>query len=367
MTIRLEIVKTHENGLARACKLFTRRGVIETPVFMPVGTQATVKAMTPEELKGVGAEIILGNTYHLYLRPGSNLIEEAGGLHGFMNWERPILTDSGGFQVFSLGKLRDIKDDGVLFQSHIDGSSHFLTPGKAMEIQRELGSDIAMVFDQCTPYPSPKEEALEAVIRTTRWAEKCLKVGVGEHQSLFGIIQGNVFRDLRKKSAKEITSLNFDGYGIGGLSVGEPKNIMNEMLDLTVPLIPVEKPRYLMGVGSPDYIVEGIRRGIDMFDCVLPTRIARNGAVFTSEGRLNMKNAVYARDFSPLDSQCSCYTCSSYSRAYIRHLIKANEILGVRLTTIHNLAYIIDITNRLRKGIIDGNFDQVAKEILKNY
>ncbi|NLO90246.1 MAG: tRNA guanosine(34) transglycosylase Tgt [Clostridia bacterium] len=367
MSLDFKIVKTLDNGLTRAGVIYTPNGVIETPVFMPVGTQGTVKAMTPDELKMVGAEIILSNTYHLYLRPGHHLIAEAGGLHKFMNWEKPILTDSGGFQVFSLGNLREIKEDGVVFRSHIDGSTHFFTPEKAMEIQRALGSDIAMVFDECTPYPCTEAEALESVKRTTKWAERCLKVNLNKGQSVFGIIQGSVFRPLRERSAAEITSLNFDGYAVGGLSVGEPKNLMYEVLDYTVPLMPNDKPRYLMGVGSPDCIVESIKRGIDMFDSVLPTRMARNGTVFTSKGRLTVRNAAFAKDFSPLDPQCSCYTCRNYTRAYIRHLIKAKEILGIRLTTIHNLSYIIGVVCRLRESIIRGNFDEVAEEILRYY
>jgi len=367
MGLKFEVIKVHKNGLARAGILHTPHGDVHTPVFMPVGTQATVKAMTPEELQRVGAEIILSNTYHLYLRPGHDVIAEAGGLHRFMNWPYPILTDSGGFQVFSLGNLREINDTGVFFRSHIDGSSRVLTPEKVMEIQRALGADIVMTFDECVPYPCSKEEALAAVRRTTMWAERCLAVELGKHQSLFGIIQGSIFRDLRGRSAREITSLDFDGYAIGGLSVGEPKDVMFGVLDYTVPLMGDNKPRYLMGVGSPDCIVEGIRRGIDMFDCVLPTRMARNGTVFTSEGRITVKNAHFARDFSPLDPACSCYTCSNYSRAYIRHLIKANEILGIRLTTIHNLEFIISIVRRLRKAIIEENFDEVADDLLKPY
>jgi len=367
MGIEFEVIKVHRNGLARAGILRTPHGDVHTPVFMPVGTQATVKAMTPEELQMVGAEIILSNTYHLYLRPGHDVVAEAGGLHRFMNWPYPILTDSGGFQVFSLGNLREINDTGVFFRSHIDGSSHVLTPEKAMEIQRALGADIVMTFDECVPYPCSKEEALAAVRRTTMWAERCLAVELGKHQSLFGIIQGSTFRDLREKSAREITSLDFDGYAIGGLSVGEPKDIMFGVLDYTVPLMEDNKPRYLMGVGSPDCLVEGIRRGIDMFDCVLPTRMARNGTVFTSEGRITVRNACFARDFSPLDPACGCYTCSNYSRAYIRHLIKANEILGIRLTTIHNLEFIISMVRRLRKAIIEENFDVVADDLLKPY
>jgi len=367
MAIRFETVKLHRNGLARAGVLHTSHGSIETPVFMPVGTQATVKTMTPEELCEVGAQIILSNTYHLYLRPGHDLIAEAGGLHKFMNWHGPILTDSGGFQVFSLGDLREIKDEGISFRSHIDGSLHFISPEKAMEIQCALGSDIAMTFDECVAYPCSEEEAEESVRRTTLWAQRCAEVKMQEHQSVFGIIQGNVFRHLRERSAREITACDFPGYAVGGLSVGEPKELMYEVLDYTIPLIPEEKPRYLMGVGSPDCLVEGVLRGVDMFDCVLPTRIARNGTVFTSEGRLTARNAEYKRDFSPLDKACGCYTCRNYSRAYIRHLLKVDEVLGIRLTTIHNLHFIIALVKELRQAILDDNLEHTARRLLAVY
>lgn len=367
MPLTFKVVKELDNGLTRAGVLETAHGTIETPVFMPVGTQATVKTMTPEELEAVGSEIILSNTYHLYLRPGHDLVAEAGGLHGFMNWDGPILTDSGGFQIFSLGHLVKIKDEGITFQSHIDGSSHVMSPEKAMEIQRALGADICMAFDECAPYPSSEEEAEDAVRRTTLWAKRCAQVEMQDYQNVFGIIQGNVYRHLRERSAEEICSLDFPGYGIGGLSVGEPKHLMNEMLDYTVPIIPKDKPRYLMGVGSPDCLVEGIRRGVDMFDCVLPTRIARNGTVFTSQGKITVRNAAYSRDFAPLDKECSCYTCSNYSRAYIRHLINVNEVLGIRLTTIHNLHFIISLMKKLRGAILDGTFEEVAEKIRAVY
>ena len=367
MAVKFETVKKYKEGLARAGILHTPHGIIETPVFMPVGTQATVKTMTPDELRMTGAQIILSNTYHLYLRPGHELIAEAGGLHKFMNWPGPILTDSGGFQVFSLGDLREIKDEGISFRSHIDGSLHFISPEKAMEIQRALGSDIAMAFDECAPYPCSEAEAEEAVRRTTLWAQRCAGAEMGEHQSVFGIIQGNVFRPLRERSAREIIACDFPGYAIGGLSVGEPKDLMYEVLDYTVPLIPEEKPRYLMGVGSPDCLVEGIIRGIDMFDCVLPTRIARNGTVFTSQGRLTVRNAHYKRDFSPLDKACECYTCKNYSRSYIRHLLKVNEVLGIRLTTIHNLHYIIHLVKDLRRAILEDTLEETAAKILAVY
>lgn len=349
--MRFNITKKSNECRARLGLLETSHSVIETPVFMPVGTQATVKTMTPEELQEIGAKIILSNTYHLYLRPGQEIVEEAGGLHKFMNWDKSILTDSGGFQVFSLGELREITEEGVTFRSHIDGSAHFIGPEKSMEIQRSLGSDIVMAFDECIPYPSTYDYVKNSVNRTTRWAERCRKVDLKPHQTLFGIVQGGVFKELREKSAKDLVSLDFEGYAVGGLSVGEPKEEMYKVLDYVVPLLPEEKPRYLMGVGAPDDIFEGIIRGIDMFDCVLPTRIARNGTVFTRKGKLVVRNAAYARDFSPLDPECDCYTCKNYTRAYIRHLINTKEILGIRLTTIHNLHFLMNLMKNIRKAI----------------
>ncbi|KKM09222.1 queuine tRNA-ribosyltransferase [Clostridiales bacterium PH28_bin88] len=365
--IRFDVIKVCQHTGARAGVLTTPHGFVPTPVFMPVGTLATVKTMTPEELVEVGARIILSNTYHLYLRPGHELIAEAGGLHRFMHWDGPVLTDSGGFQVFSLGDFRELSDDGVTFRSHIDGSSHFFSPEKATEIQMALGSDIAMAFDECPPYPCTWEEARRAVERTNRWAERCLKAHRGNGQVMFGIVQGSAYRDLREASARAITSLDFPGYAVGGLSVGEPKPLMYETLDYTVPLLPAEKPRYLMGVGSPDCLVEGVLRGIDMFDCVLPTRIARNGTVLTSRGKLVVRNAEYARDFRPLDPQCGCYTCRHYTRAYVRHLIKCNEILGLRLTTIHNLHFLISLMDDVRQAILDDRLPEFAKEFLAGY
>jgi queuine tRNA-ribosyltransferase len=309
MPVKYQLIKQDKETQARVGVLETPHGKIETPVFMPVGTLATVKTITPEELEELGAEIILSNTYHLYLRPGHDLIREAGGLHRFMHWRKPILTDSGGFQVFSLNDLRKISDEGVEFRSHIDGSSHFFSPEKVMEIEMALGSDIAMAFDECVPHPCTYEEAVKGVERTTAWAKRCKKAHNHPGQALFGIIQGSTFRDLRERSAREITEIGFPGYAVGGLSVGEPKPLMYEVLDYTVPLLPQDKPRYLMGVGSPDCLVEGVARGIDMFDCVLPTRIARNGTVFVPEGKLVIRNAEYARDFSPLDADCGCYAC----------------------------------------------------------
>lgn len=367
MSVRFQLLKTSKESQARLGKVYTSHGEIETPIFMPVGTQATVKTMSPNELEEIRAQIILSNTYHLYLRPGHELVKQAGGLHSFMSWNRPILTDSGGFQVFSLASLREINDEGVTFRSHIDGSKHFFSPEKSMEIQMALGSDIAMAFDECAPYPCSYEEAKQAMHRTTKWAERCLKSHCHPYQVVFGIVQGGLYKDLRIQSAKELSSLDFPGYGIGGLSVGEPKPLMYEMLEETIPYMPENKPRYLMGVGSPDCLVEGVLRGIDMFDCVLPTRIARNGTVMTSGGKLVIRNAKYANDFSPLDSECECYTCKNFSRAYIRHLLKANEVLGIRLTTIHNLAYLIELMNKIRSAIREDRIVQFSKEFFEKY
>ncbi|MCK9268343.1 MAG: tRNA guanosine(34) transglycosylase Tgt [Alkaliphilus sp.] len=352
MAIRYELIKVCKQSGARLGKLYTPHGTIETPIFMPVGTQATVKAMTPEELTEVNSQIILSNTYHLYLRPGHKLIERAGGLHKFMNWDRPILTDSGGFQVFSLGPLREISEEGVEFRSHIDGSKHFIGPEKAVDIQNSLGADIMMVFDECVSYPAEYDYVRASLERTTRWAERCKEAHNNtENQALFGIIQGGIYEDLRKQSAEEIIGLDFPGYAIGGLSVGEPKQLMYEILDSTVPLMPEDKPRYLMGVGSTDDLIEGTIRGIDMFDCVLPTRIARNGTAMTSQGRVVIKNSVHTESFEPLDPECDCYTCRNYTRAYLRHLFKANEILGLRLFTYHNLYFLLGLMKNIRQAI----------------
>lgn len=367
MTINFSVIQKDTSSRARLGLLDTPHGTVETPIFMPVGTQASVKTMTPEEVKEVGGRLILSNTYHLYLRPGHELIREAGGLHRFMNWDGPILTDSGGFQVFSLGPLRKISEEGVTFRSHIDGSEHSFSPEKAVEVQEALGSDIAMVFDECAPYPCTHEYALEALRRTTRWARRCKDAHKREDQSQFGIVQGSTFADLRRQSAQELVELDFPGYAIGGLSVGEPKELMYEMLDVTVEYLPAEKPRYLMGVGSPDCLVEGVVRGIDMFDCVLPTRIARNGTVLTRYGKLVVRNAEYARDFKPLDPACDCYACRNYSRAYIRHLIKAGEVLGIRLTTIHNLHFLQKLMQEIRDAIRKGTILQYREEFFKNY
>jgi len=367
-SISFDLLKEDKSTKARLGILHTPHGDIETPIFMPVGTKATVKSMTPEELKEMGAQIILSNTYHLYLRPGHDLIEEAGGLHKFMNWDKPILTDSGGFQVFSLGDMRKITEEGVDFRSFIDGSKHFISPEKSIEIQNALGSDIMMAFDECPPYPADHEYVKKSLERTTRWAKRSKDANKNpETQSMFGIVQGGVYRDLREQSAKEITDLDFPGYAVGGLSVGEPAEMMYEVLDYTVPLLPKDKPRYNMGVGSPDYLFESVIRGIDMADCVLPTRIARNGTFFTSHGKLTIKNAKHQRDFTPIDPECDCYTCKNYTRAYIRHLFKANEILGARLATIHNLHFLIKLMENIREAIREDRLLEYRDEFYEKY
>jgi queuine tRNA-ribosyltransferase len=322
---------------------------------MPVGTVGTVKAMTPEELKEIGAEIILSNTYHLYLRPGHKVVESLGGLHRFMNWDRPILTDSGGFQVFSLSALRKIEDDGVHFRSHLDGSKHFIGPAEAMEIQDSLGSDIAMVFDDCTPYPSTHEYAMNSLFRTLQWAERCRELQ-REGQALFGIVQGSLYEDLRKKSVQELVDISFDGYAVGGLSVGEPKEDMHRMIRFTGPLLPSDKPRYLMGIGDIHDMLVAVESGFDMFDCVMPTRNARNGTLFTSQGRVSIKREEYKSDKGPLDPECECETCRNYSRGYLRHMFLSREILSMRLNTIHNLAFYLQFFRNMRKSIAEGTF-----------
>ena len=356
---------------ARAGEFVTPHGVIKTPVFMPVGTLASVKAMSPRELEEIGSQIILGNTYHLYLRPGPEILSEAGGLHSFMNWQRPILTDSGGFQVFSLAKLQKITDEHVLCRSHIDGSQLTMSPEWSMHMQGVLGSDIAMCFDQCTELPTTHEKAEDAVRRTTLWAERSrdyfMKHNDPERQALFGIVQGAVFDDLRTRSAEEIISLDFPGYAIGGLSVGETHEEMYRVLDLLSGIMPRNKPRYLMGVGYPLNIVEGIARGIDMFDCVMPTRNGRNATVFTSTGRLNMRGAGYAHDFGPLDPECGCYACRNFSRAYLRHLAITGEILGARLFTWHNLRFTIRIAEQAREAIIEGRFLEYLEHFTQTF
>ena len=366
--VTYELIKKDSRTKARRGRVNTPHGPIETPVFMPVGTAGTVKAMKPEEVRDMGAQIILGNTYHLYLRPGHEVVKAAGGLHKFMNWERAILTDSGGFQVFSLGAMRKISEEGVEFRSHIDGSKHMLSPEKSMEIQNALGSDIMMAFDECAPYPADRNYVKNSLERTTRWLKRCKEYHKNtEQQSLFGIMQGGMYKDLRKQSAEEIVELDLPGYAIGGLSVGEPKEIMYEVLDDCVDYLPADKPRYLMGVGSPDCLFEGVERGIDMFDCVLPTRIARHGMAMTSQGRVNIKNAKYERDFTPLDPNCDCYTCRNYSKAYLRHLFKSDEILSSMLMTTHNLHFLVNTMAGIRKAIEEDRFLEYKKEFYDSY
>ena len=347
---------------ARRGRLHTPHGVIETPIFMPVGTQATVKTFTPDELKLCGAQIILSNTYHLHLRPGEDLIAEAGGLHKFMNWDRPILTDSGGFQVFSLSELRKLTEDGVEFRSHLDGSRHYFSPEVSVGVQEKLGSDIMMQFDECSPYPCDYDRARKAMHRTLRWLDRCMKAKTRGDQALFGIVQGAFYKDLRIECAKEMAKLDLPGFGIGGLSVGEPKEVMYDMLEAIAPYMPEHKPRYLMGVGSPDCLVEGVLRGVDMFDCVLATRVARNGTAFSQGGRLVIRNAAYAHDFGPMEEGCDCYACKNFSRAYIRHLFKAEEILALRLISIHNVRFLLRQMEQIRAAIEQDCMREYAEE-----
>ena len=366
--VTYELKKICKQSGARLGVLHTPHGDIDTPTFMPVGTQASVKGISPGELREMNAGIILSNTYHLYLRPGHELVREAGGLHKFMNWDRAILTDSGGFQIFSLSTLRKITEEGVYFNSHLDGSKHFLSPEKAMEIENALGADIIMAFDECAPYPSTYEYTKKSMYMTTRWAERCLKAHTNtERQSLFGIVQGGTFADLRKISAQDLVAMDFPGYAIGGLSVGEPAPLMYEMLEETVPLLPDNKARYLMGVGTPDYLIEGAIRGIDMFDCVLPTRIGRNGTCMTSHGKVIVRDAAYARDFGPVDPECDCPACRDHTRAYIRHLIKAGEMYGLRLTTLHNLHFLINLMKQVRYAILNDSLLDFRREFYEKY
>ena len=365
--VTYELIKQCPVTGARAGRLHTPHGSFETPMFMPVGTQGTVKTLSPEELKEMGAGFILGNTYHLFLRPGHDIVKKAGGLHRFMNWDGGILTDSGGFQVFSLGDLRKITEEGVDFRSHLDGSKQFLSPEKSMEIQMALGADIAMAFDECTPYPADYEYACSSMRLTTRWARRCLAAHDREDQALFGIVQGGMYKDLRQESAESLVGMDFPGYAIGGLSVGEPKPLMYELLEHTTPFLPAGKARYLMGVGTPDCLVEGVARGIDMFDCVFPTRVARNGTAITSRGRVVVRNAAFTDDFSPLDPECDCYTCNNYSKAYLRHLIRCDEIFGLRLMSLHNLHYLIHLMQRIRLAIMEDRFAAFQKNFWSNY
>lgn len=365
--ITYELIKQCPHTGARAGRIHTPHGSFDTPIFMPVGTQASVKTLAPEELKEMGAGIILSNNYHLFLRPGSKLVQEAGGLHKFMNWDRAILTDSGGFQVFSLGDLRKISEEGVTFRSHIDGSKKFLSPEIATQSQMDLGADIIMAFDECVPYPADFKYTRESMELTLRWAQRCKDTMTNPNQGLFGIVQGGMYKDLRIECANRLVDMDFPGYAVGGLSVGEPKELMYEMLDITLEHLPQNKARYLMGVGTPDCLVEGVMRGIDMFDCVYPTRVARNGTAMTWNGRLVIKNAQYEHDFHPIDEHCNCYTCRNYSRAYIRHLVRVNEIFGLRLLTIHNLHFLIDFMRQMRQSIMEDRFPEFYRKFTANF
>ncbi len=361
MSFGFRVTGKERDTRARRGVLGTPHGDVQTPVFMPVGTQATVKTMTPDDLIGVGAEIILSNTYHLYLRPGHGLISRFGGLHKFMNWDRPILTDSGGFQVFSHSELRKISEEGVKFQSHLDGSYHFFSPESAVEIQEALGADIIMCFDECTPYPSTYDYAKGSMEMTLRWAKRCKDARKRPDQALFGIIQGGMYKDLRERCTCELVGTGFDGYAIGGLSVGETKPLMYEVVDYTASLMPEERPRYLMGVGTPEDLVEGVMMGVDMFDCVMPTRNARTGTLFTSFGKLNIKAARYIEDGGPVDPECGCYTCRNFSRAYLRHLFHAGEILALRLNTLHNLHYYLGLMEEIRRAVTENRYLEFRK------
>lgn len=366
-SFQLEATQSTPVGTARAGQVQTPHGEITTPVFMPVGTQASVKSLSPDELKGVDAQIILGNTYHLYLRPGADLVEKFGGLHGFMGWNRPVLTDSGGFQVFSLSHNNKIDDEGVTFKSHLDGSTHRFTPEMVMRVEEQLGADIIMVLDECTPFPSSHEYNRKALSRTHSWAERCLRAHSRPDQALFGIVQGSTFLDLRRESAQTLSALDFPGYGIGGLSVGEPKEEMHHSLEETTPLLPETKPRYLMGVGSPEDLVECVARGIDMFDCVLPTRVARNGALLTQDGRLPIKSPRFAAIQEPIEPDCDCYTCQNFTLGYLHHLFRAKELLAYRLNSIHNLRFMTRTIAEIRSSILDNTFNLYREEFLARY
>lgn len=360
--IDFKLIKTDSSSAARLGSLTTPHGKIDTPIFMPVGTHATVKAMTPEELTEVGAQIILANTYHLYMRPGHELVARMGGLHEFMHWQGPILTDSGGFQVFSLGELRKITEEGVKFQSHLDGSYHFISPETSMAIQEALGGDIIMCFDECPPYPADYAYIAKSMEMTGRWALRCKNVKKRADQALFGIVQGGMFSDLRERSALALQEIGFDGYALGGVSVGEEKELMHDVMGFSAPFFPVDKPRYVMGIGAPEDLIEGINAGFDMFDCVMPTRNARNGMVFTSFGRLNIKGSRYAEDRLPIDPECGCYVCKNYSRAYLRHLFKSGEILASRLNTWHNLHYYLSLMAGARRAIAEDRFADFRRD-----
>ena len=363
--MKFEISKT--DGHARTGNLIFDKGIVRTPAFMPVGTYGTVKSLTPSDILRSGADIVLGNTFHLMLRPGTEIIRKHGSLHNFMRWEKPILTDSGGFQVFSLGKMRKITEDGVIFKSPIDGSTVSLDPEKSMEVQRVLGSDIVMIFDDCTPYPATKKQAMESMRLSLRWAERSKVAHAGNPSALFGIIQGGMHEDLRGESLEELTAIGFDGYAIGGLSVGEPKKDMQTILNAIGPKMPQNKPRYLMGVGKPEDIIRAVQRGVDMFDCVMPTRNARNGHLFTSEGIIRIRNSVYKDDLNPLDPECDCYTCSNFSRSYLHHLEKCKEMLGPQLNTIHNLRFYQNLMSQIRGAIAEGNLDSFANNYFEKH
>lgn len=367
--LEFEILKVDKKTGARLGVMHLPHGDVETPVFMPVGTQATVKSLTPEDLKNeINAHIILSNTYHLFLRPGHELIKEAGGLHKFMNWDRNILTDSGGFQVFSLGALRKITEEGVEFRSHLNGEKLFISPEKSIEIQNALGSDIMMAFDECAPYGSSYDYIKKSMERTTRWAKRCKDYHKNtDKQNLFGIVQGGFYKDLRKQSAEELKALDLPGYAIGGISVGEPKEEFLDILRYTAPLLPEDKPRYLMGVGSPDYLIEAVLAGVDMCDCVMPTRMARNGTAMTHHGQVNLLNACHIHDFTTLDDECDCYTCKNYTKSYIRHLFKAKEILGARLLSIHNLRFLVKLMEDVRENIKNDTLLEFKQEFYKKY
>ncbi len=368
MSFEYQLEKKSTESSARLGHFTTPHGTINTPTFMPVGTQATVKTLTPDELKDAKSQIILSNTYHLYLRPGHELVEEMGGLHGFMNWDRPILTDSGGYQVFSLGSLRKITEEGVMFRSHHDGSKHLFTPESVMGIENALGADIIMAFDECIPHTADRDYTLKSLQRTTRWLERCMKAHKREDaQALFGIVQGGMYEDLRKLSIQEITQFDLPGYGIGGLSVGESNEVMYELLAATVSDLPEHKPRYLMGVGNPDNLVEAAGHGVDMFDCVQATRIARHGAFWTRQGRMNIKNQQYMRDQSPLEEGCQCYACRNFSKGYIRHLFKANEMLAYRLLSIHNIHFLNQLMEDLRAAIGKDAYGAFKEKFFENY
>ena len=365
MPFEFELIKKDTGSSARLGRMITAHGTVNTPVFMPVGTQGTVKSLTPEQIKSCGTQIILGNTYHLYLRPGHETIKKLGGLHKFMNWTYPILTDSGGFQVYSLGKLRKITADGVIFRSHIDGSKHFLTPQKAVEIQEALGSDIMMCLDECTPYPATLSETKKSLDLTVKWAKLCRAAKASTEQAIFGIVQGGTYLDLRKQAVEEIIPIGFDGYALGGVSVGEPKEIMYSIAEAITPLLPEDKPRYLMGVGTPADIVYGVSCGIDMFDCVIPTRCARHGLLFTNSEKIVIKNARFREDDGPIDETCDCYTCKNFSRAYLRHLYFAGEILAMVLNTIHNVHYYMRLLAQIRAALEENSFTEFKNTFLK--